>query len=63
MVERDIILETVVAVVGTAILLAFILYAGSTAGADGTGDATLMVVGIAAFILYMTVGGWWLYRH
>lgn len=64
MVEREVLVETVVAAVGTAILAGIIVAAGTLSG-PGTSrsDATLVVVGIAAFIVYMAVGGYWLHRR
>ncbi|MFB6105220.1 MAG: hypothetical protein ABEJ57_09125 [Halobacteriaceae archaeon] len=64
MVERDVLVETAVAVVGTAILAGIILFAGTSSGPGASrSDALLVVVGIAVFILYMAVGGYWLYRQ
>lgn len=64
MVEREVLLETAVAVLGTAILAGIIVVAGALSG-PGTSrsDANLVVVGIVVFILFMAVGGYWLYRQ
>lgn len=60
MLDREVILQAVVASVGALILVVAILFAASSsAGSNGQG-AELVVGGIALFILYLTVAGYWL---
>jgi len=64
MVDREVLVEVAVAVVGTAILAGIILVAGTSAGTGGSrAGGYLVVVGIVVFILYMAVGGYWLSRQ
>lgn len=64
MVQRDILIETAVAVIGTALLAGIIIAAGTLSGSDPSrSDGALVVVGIAVFIVYMAIGGYWLHRR
>lgn len=59
MVEGETLRRAVVGVVGAGILVAFILAGGS--GVDPFGSPGLTVIaGIAVFIIYLTVAGYWL---
>ncbi|MFB6111658.1 MAG: hypothetical protein ABEJ35_03885 [Halobacteriaceae archaeon] len=61
MLDRDALIEIVIGVAGALILVAFIVIASSNAGSAGnSGGATLIVGGIAAFILFLSVAGYWL---
>jgi hypothetical protein len=59
MVDRESLIRTTIAGVGALLLVVITIFA---AGAGGTsaGGAQIVVAGIAVFILYLTVAGYWL---
>lgn len=59
MVDGDTIQTALVGAVGAAILIAFILAGGSGIKPFGSPGLTV-VAGIAVFIIYLTVAGYWL---
>lgn len=59
MVDRESLIRTAIAVIGALVLVVVTIFAAGSGGTPA-GGAQIVVGGIAAFILYLTLAGYWL---
>lgn len=59
MVDRESLIRTTIALIGALVLVLITIFAAQAGGSSMFG-AQLVVAGIAVFILYLTVAGYWL---
>lgn len=62
MVDREALVQTAIGVAGSLMLLGFVVVGAGGAGGTGGTDGAVVVGGIAAFIVFLTLAGYWLSR-